>query len=284
MGWRSTFLEIDPPAFLGSAPIGGPASMTQYKRWATGLLEVLVGWNSPLLALLTKKLCFRQCLAYVLFNIWSLRSIPELCYALLAPYCAIANTSFIPKASEPMMVVPVILFVFYNVYTLTEYLECGLSACAWWNNQRMVRIITVTAWLLGLLSVIAKILGLSETTFEVTPKDQNTSTNSTANDKEDPRRFTFDASPLFLSGTTIVLLNLVALPVCLLKVLGSSLVFTSDDGPGIGELVCSGWVVLSFWPFVRGLLGKGSYGLPWPTIVKASLLASLFLLLCKWTS
>jgi hypothetical protein len=36
-GWKSALPNTNPPAFLGSAPTGGPASLTQYKRWATGL-------------------------------------------------------------------------------------------------------------------------------------------------------------------------------------------------------------------------------------------------------
>ncbi|KAI6672789.1 hypothetical protein NL676_000695 [Syzygium grande] len=40
-GWRSLHCSPNPPAFLGCAPSSGPASMTQQKRWATGLLEVL---------------------------------------------------------------------------------------------------------------------------------------------------------------------------------------------------------------------------------------------------
>lgn len=33
-------------------------------------------------------------------HVWALRSLPELCYALLPPYCAMANTSFLPKVSK----------------------------------------------------------------------------------------------------------------------------------------------------------------------------------------
>ncbi|KAI6672791.1 hypothetical protein NL676_000697 [Syzygium grande] len=40
-GWRLLYCSPNPPAFGGYAPSGGPASMTQQKRWATGLLKVL---------------------------------------------------------------------------------------------------------------------------------------------------------------------------------------------------------------------------------------------------
>lgn len=96
-GWRSVYCIPDPPAFLGCAPVGGPTVMTQQKRWATGLLEILMGRKSPILALFISRLKFRQCLAYVWIFSWGLRSIPELCYALLPAYCVITNSSFLPQ-------------------------------------------------------------------------------------------------------------------------------------------------------------------------------------------
>ncbi|KAK2649288.1 hypothetical protein Ddye_016777 [Dipteronia dyeriana] len=80
-GWRSYYCSPNPPAFLGCVPPGGPVSMTQQKRLATGLLEILFSKNNPIFAVLTGKLQFRQCLAYLWVLIWGLHSIPELCYA-----------------------------------------------------------------------------------------------------------------------------------------------------------------------------------------------------------
>ena len=87
----------NPQAFLGFAPSGGPTAMTQQKRWATGLLEVLLSKDCPILATLFAKLHWRQCLAYLWIFTWGLRSIPELCYAFLPTYCIITNSHFLPK-------------------------------------------------------------------------------------------------------------------------------------------------------------------------------------------
>uniref|UniRef100_A0A2N9J782 Uncharacterized protein n=1 Tax=Fagus sylvatica TaxID=28930 RepID=A0A2N9J782_FAGSY len=64
----------------------------------------------------------------------------------------------------------------------------------------MSRITTTGAWLFGFLSVILKLLGISETVFEVTQKDQS---SDDVNDAE-VGRFTFNESRLFLPGTTIL--------------------------------------------------------------------------------
>nr|GLL23019.1 cellulose synthase-like protein H1 [Ipomoea trifida] len=48
-GWKSAYCDPNPPGFLGSAPTSGPAALTQQKRWATGLLEILICKKSPII-------------------------------------------------------------------------------------------------------------------------------------------------------------------------------------------------------------------------------------------
>ena len=97
-GWKSALMDTDPPAFLGCAPTGGPATMTQFKRWATGLLEILISRrNSPILGTVFRRLQLRQCLAYMIIYVWPVRAPFELCYTLLSPFCLLTNQSFLPK-------------------------------------------------------------------------------------------------------------------------------------------------------------------------------------------
>lgn len=164
----------------------------------------------------------------------------------------------------------------YSLYSLLEFVQTGLSIRAWWNNLRMARITTINAWLFGTLSVMLKILGISETVFEVTQKDQ-----SPSSDDGDVGSFTFDGSHLFLPGTTLLLVQLTALAMGLI---GSQPSVNDRPGSGLGEIVCSMLVLICFWPFVKGLFAKGKYGIPLSTICKAALLALLFVHLCKRTS
>lgn len=275
-GWKSALLSPDPPAFLGGAPTGGPASLTQYKRWATGLLEIVLSRHNPFLLSASKRLRFRQCLAYLVIDVWPVRAPFELCYALLGPYCLIANRSFLPKASEPGFVVPLALFLAYNAYNLGEYVDCRLSARAWWNNQRMQRITSSSAWLLAFLTVVLKTVGLSETVFEVTRKEQQQQQGSPDGDGADPGRFTFDSSPVFVPPAALAMLSVVAVAVGAWRaVTGGG--GGGGGGPGVGEFVCCAWLLLCFWPFVRGLVGgRGSYGIPWSVRIKAALLVAAF--------
>ncbi|OQU81590.1 hypothetical protein SORBI_3006G080700 [Sorghum bicolor] len=277
-GWRSAILNPDPPAFLGGAPTGGPASLTQYKRWATGLLEILLSRHNPILLSAFKRLDFRQCVAYLVIDVWPVRAPFEVCYALLGPYCIIANHSFLPKASEPGFLILLVLFLGYNVYNLGEYKDCRLSVRAWWNNHRMQRIVSSSAWLLAFLTVVLKTLGLSETVFEVTRKEQKSSSDGGADaDDADPGRFTFDSSPVFVPPTALTMLSIVAVAVGAWRLVAGAGEEGVSGGSGVGELVCCGWLVLCFWPFVRGLVGgRGSYSIPWSVRLKAALLVAAF--------
>lgn len=272
-GWRSVYCSPDPPAFLGSAPSGGPAVMTQQKRWATGLLEIILGNKSPIIGTLKANLSFRQCLAYLYINLWGLRSIPELCYAILPAYCLLTNTSLMPKVYETAAIIPTSLLAIYSVYTLAEYLTCGQSVKSWWNNQRMMRITTSNAFLFGVLSVILKLVGMSDTVFEITRKDQGD-----GGTEAQPGRFTFDDAPVFVPGTTLVLLHITGL---VMWFSGLQTQVHSGNECGISEIVCSALVLLSFLPFVKGLYRKGIYGIPSSTIWKSVALVALFIQFCR---
>ncbi|PKI62218.1 hypothetical protein CRG98_017352 [Punica granatum] len=248
-GWRSAYCSPDPPAFLGCAPTGGPASLNQMKRWSTGLLEILVS-----------------------------KSIPELIYALLPAYCIITNSHFLPKVHEPAILIPASVFAIYNIYTLLEHFRCGLSARAWWNYQQTARIKSACAWLFGVLSILLKVLGISDTVFEITKKEQ-----STANGQPDADmgRFTFDESPIFMPGTTVLLVQLAALAMLMLGIQPAA---GGANGSGLAEVACSLLAVLYFWPFLRGLLGKDKYGIPLKTIYKSAALSTVFVLFCRFSS
>jgi hypothetical protein len=160
-----------------------------------------------------------------------------------------------------------------------EYKECGLSARTWWNNHRMQRITSASAWILAFLTVLLKTMGLSETVFEVTRKESSTFDGGASPDDADQGIFTFDSSPVFVPVTTLSILNIVAIAVGAWRV-----VFTAargaPSGPGIGEFVCCVWMMLCFWPFVRGLVSSGRYGIPWSVKIKASLIVSVFVHFC----
>ncbi|KAK7404889.1 hypothetical protein VNO78_05930 [Psophocarpus tetragonolobus] len=277
-GWRSEMCTPSSVGFTGFAPGGGPNSMAQQKRWATGLLEIFFSKHCPIISTLFGKLTIRQCLAYMWLVNWGLRSIFQVCYACLVPYCIITNSNFIPQ--DRGIYIPIVLLIVYKVYTISEYLAAGLSIRAWWNNQRMSRITPMNAGFCAFLNIILKMLRISETVFEITKKDLPPTED--IGDDKDSGRFTFDESLVFLPGTTILLLQLIAM---IIKLLGlqSPMANQSGNGCGLGEIFCSVYLIICYWPFFRGLFETGKYRIPLSTIYKSAILTCFFVQLCRRT-
>ncbi|XP_031501463.1 cellulose synthase-like protein H1 [Nymphaea colorata] len=269
-GWNSVTCLPDPPAFLGAAPSTGPDTMVQQKRWATGLFEILLSRRNPLRATVREKLQLRQCMVYLSVLLWAARSVPELCYAILPALCIFTNTSIFPKITDPEFRLPAAVFFIFNIYILLEYLLCGLSVREWWNNQRMARILSSTAWLFGLLAVLLKVFGISDTAFELTRKDDLEGAPAEAG------KFIFDSSAIYVPATTLLFVNMTALALGLAKT-----VMEMEAAAYVGELVCCAWVVMSFLPFVKGLFRREQYGIPWPTVCKSGTAALIFVCLCR---
>ncbi|KAI3675198.1 hypothetical protein L1987_84784 [Smallanthus sonchifolius] len=275
-GWRSAVTSTDPLAFLGCATTTYQSSLTQQKRWVAGLFEVLFTKKNPLLLTVKGNLWFRQALGYFYLCLWAVRSVPELCYAFLPAYSIITGLHFLPKINERAFLIFMGTFIFYNIYAFLECRRVGVSIRTWWNLQRMGRIYAMTAWLFGFLSVMLKLMGLSNTVFEVTKKEYRS--NDGDDDNESVGRFTYDKSPMIMPGVVILLFNMVAL-------VNGVLILSKVDywenwmgvlGFGLGEMFCSVWILLSFWEFLKGLFGNGKYGIPSSTIWKSGALALLF--------
>ncbi|XP_040872663.1 cellulose synthase-like protein H1 isoform X6 [Glycine max] len=237
-GWRSEFCMPSPIGFTGFAPGGGPNSMAQQKRWATGLLEMFFCKHCPIISTLFHKLTLRQCLAYMwIINHWGLMSVFEVCYACLLAYCIITNSNFLPQ--DLGICIPAAFLVIYKIYTASEYLAEGLSIRAWWNNQRMSRITPMNAGFCAFLSVLLKLFRISETVFDITKKDLPSAKD--VGDDKDAGRYTFDESVVFLPGTTILLVQLTAMVIKLLGFQPPVATQSGKHGCGLGLSVRAWW-------------------------------------------
>ena len=179
------------------------------------------------------------------------------------------------QANEPAMAIFVAQFLINNGLSVLMHIHRTQSAREWWNKVRMAKISSATSKLFGNLSFLLKLLGISDISFDVTRKDQSDIPPDDSDRKEDAAnvgRFTFDASPMFVPGTTFLFLHLTALATGL---------FGDTSNVGFGEILCSVLMVLCFWPFVRGLVGKGKYGIPSSTILKSASFVLIIVQLCK---
>eukprot|EP01018_Ginkgo_biloba_P019785 Gb_03769 [translate_table: standard] len=268
MGWHSIYCAPENPAFLGSAPGNGPDTLVQQKRWATGWLEIFVSKLSPLLGI-KRSIIVRQRMMYAYFCLWPVWSVPTLCYAVLPAYSLLSGKSFLPKISEPAFGIAAALFVSVYGFRLLEYVHNDCSIREWWNNQRMWLIVSVSSWLYALFDVLLKLIGLCETVFVVTPKGSDEDEDEDGEEGE----FTFESSSLYIPPTTLLLVNVAAI------------IHVSIGGYEmwkrlLAEYICSVFVVLNLWPFLKGLVRKGKRGIPWTIVIKSSLLALLVCCSC----
>ncbi|XP_057828845.2 cellulose synthase-like protein H1 isoform X2 [Cryptomeria japonica] len=262
LGWHSIYYDPEKPAFMGCTPQNGSDSLVQYKRWATGLLEILISRLSPFLGMNTQ-LTLRQRMLYAYLTMSPITSMAVLGYALLPAFSLLSGKSFLPKVEDPTFMVAVGLFLSVNGNGLFEYVKCDCSVREWWNNQRMEFIVRLSSRLFALFDVVMKLIGLSETVFVVTPKGGE-------NEEGDEGEFIFNSSPLFIPPTTVLLINLAALIHSSLQIVDGQCEVKDKQ---FAEYFCSAWVVINLWPFLKGLVKKGKHGLPWSVVIKASVLA-----------
>ncbi|KAH9307453.1 hypothetical protein KI387_035364, partial [Taxus chinensis] len=271
LGWHSLAFDPEEPGFMGCVPGSGPDSLVQQKRWATGLLEVFVSKSCPFLGI-KRSITLRQRMAYAYFNLWAICSLPVLCYAILPALCLLHGKSFLPKVSEIFFPIAVALFVSVYGFQLLQYIRCGCSLREWWNNQRMWFIVCISSWLFALFDVVKKLVGLSETVFVVTPK------GSDEEGQGDEGEFTFDSTPLIIVPTTVLFISMAGVIWNTVSLVGGG-----DDIRErlYAEYLCSIFVIINLWPFVKGLVRKGKKGIPWSVIMKSGVLA---VFLCStWT-
>ncbi|XP_057828831.2 cellulose synthase-like protein H1 isoform X1 [Cryptomeria japonica] len=262
LGWNSIYYSSEKPAFMGCAPGNGPDTLVQYKRWATGMLEILISRLCPFLGM-NSQLTLRQRMLYAYCTLSTITSMVVLVYVLLPAFSLLSGKAFLPKIEDPTFMVAAGLFLSMYGNDLFEYLMCGCSVREWWNNQRMALISRLSSHLFALFDIVMMLVGLSEIGFVVTPKGGE-------NDEVNEGEFTFNSSPLFIPPTTIVLINLAALIKSTFQIVVGR---CEVKDKLFAEYFCSAWVVINLWPFLKGLVRKGKCGLPWSVVIKASCLA-----------
>lgn len=107
-----------------------------------------------------------------------------------------------------------------------------------------------------------KVMGLSQTTFVVTPKDQNAHLRDANQDDEDDKKglseegFVVNSTlPIFMLPTILVLLNITTIVVASMHTINSLIMLDTSLSclPSIEVVFCM-WVLFSLQPFSKGFL------------------------------
>ncbi|NP_001388890.1 cellulose synthase-like protein E2 isoform X1 [Oryza sativa Japonica Group] len=220
-GWRSVYYNPKRKGFLGMTPTSLGQILVLYKRWTEGFLQISLSRYSPFL-LGHGKIKLGLQMGYSVCGFWAVNSFPTLYYVTIPSLCFLNGISLFPEKTSPWFIPFAYVMVAAYSCSLAESLQCGDSAVEWWNAQRMWLIRRITSYLLATIDTFRRILGISESGFNLTVKV----TDLQALERYKKGMMEFGSfSAMFVILTTVALLNLACM------VLGISRVLL-QEGPG----------------------------------------------------
>ncbi|KAI5061318.1 hypothetical protein GOP47_0023823 [Adiantum capillus-veneris] len=298
-GWKSVFYMPYPPQFLGCAPSTGEDALTTRKRWSMGMLEILFSKNTPLLTKCLRGLSHAQRLIYIYVYGFTLTCLPIFTYSLLPGFSILGGYPIFPKVVEPKILMPMSLIMCMYMSNIYESKVVGVGMKQWWNSERMEYIVAISSSILASYEMLKKkVLRLSETTFTITPKDQNVKYIAQSNDydvdkndkepaKVSQESFRVNSTlPIFIPPTVVVIFNIVALMVAFVHIIRSPRMITYWP---LAEVACCMWILFMLQPFTKGFFlwardQSGPNVLPTSIVLHASLLVGILTFFTLYTN
>ncbi|XP_050215649.1 cellulose synthase-like protein E6 isoform X2 [Mercurialis annua] len=206
-GWKSIYYSPKRDAFLGIAPTTLEVHLIQHKRWSEGMFQIFLSKYCPFIYGYGK-LKLGAKLGYCVYLLWPPLSLPTLYYVIVPPLCLLRGIPLFPQVSSRWFIPFAYVFLSTNVYSMVEESFCGDTIRAWWNLQRSLMIRRTTVYFFAFIDTIIKQLGLSQTTFLVTPK---TNTEDVSKRYEQEIIEFGSSSVVFTIVATLAMLNIFSL-------------------------------------------------------------------------
>ncbi|XP_027064860.1 cellulose synthase-like protein E6 isoform X2 [Coffea arabica] len=168
-GWRPIYHNPSRYAFLGIAATTLDQSLVQSKRWSEGMFQIFLSKYCPFIYGHGKIKLGAQ-MGYCIYLLWAPISLGTLCYAVAPSLCLLHGIRIFPEVSSLWFLPFAYVFVAKYAYGLAEALSCGDTLKSWWNSQRIWLFRRTTAYFLAFIDTVIRQLGLSQTTFVLTPK------------------------------------------------------------------------------------------------------------------
>ncbi|XP_021689910.2 cellulose synthase-like protein E6 isoform X2 [Hevea brasiliensis] len=168
-GWKSVYYCPNKEAFLGVAPNTLEVALIQHKRWCEGLFQIFLTKYCPFIYGHAKIKLGAQ-LGYCAYLTWAPISLPTLYYVIVPPLCLLHGIPLFPQVSSKWFLPYAYVFISKTVYSMVETSACGSTIKGWWNLQRMWVFRRTTSYFFAFIDTIIKQVGLSQTTFAITPK------------------------------------------------------------------------------------------------------------------
>ncbi|PKA49154.1 Cellulose synthase-like protein E6 [Apostasia shenzhenica] len=208
-GWKSVYCNPKTEAFLGLAPTTLSQALVQHKRWSEGDLQILLSKYCPFLYG-HGRMNFGLQMGYTVYCCWAFNSLPTLAYVVIPSICLLHGISLFPSVSSYWFIPFASVISISTTYSLWESITNGETLQGWWNEQRMKLYKRTTSYLFGLVDTILNLMGISNSTFVITPK---------VADEEALKRYEQEimefgsASPMFTILSAVAMLN----PLCLVE-------------------------------------------------------------------
>ncbi|KAJ8629841.1 hypothetical protein MRB53_023164 [Persea americana] len=269
-GWKSTYFDPPRDAFFGLAPTTLLQSLVQHKRWVEGHLHLFFSQHCPFIRG-HGKIKFPLKMAYCIYNLWAINSIPTLYYVVIPPLCLLHGIALFPETTSPWF--KPFLYVIIARYTcsLGEFLWFGETVKAWLNYERIWLFRRTSAYLFGTIDAALNLLGIAKSAFTITEK---------VADDELSKRYEKEimefgtTSLMFTTLATLAMINLLCLCGAMKRVV-------MDDGVGaVGPLMLQfalcGLLVMINIPVYEGLFLRKDKGRMPPSLTfTSSALAAL---------
>ncbi|KAL8162758.1 hypothetical protein V2J09_014247 [Rumex salicifolius] len=269
-GWNSVYCNPLRPAFLGTATTNLSDALVQNTRWQSGLIDVTLSKNFPLVYG-PMRMSLMQSLCYASLGLQPFYSFPIWCLATIPQLCLIHGIAIYPKASSPWFKIFLSCFMAPKLNYLQDIISTGGSVQDFWNEDRMWMIRSVTSYIYGIIDAVLKKAGLRQASFIPTNKvdiAENVKLHRLG-------KFNFQLPPMFLIPlVSIAFLNVVALVVGVARVImdGS---FGGSRDELIGQILLSGYVSVAGYPIIHGAFLRTDKGRIRASIAMASTLFCL---------
>lgn len=169
-GWKSVYLNPNPGAFFGIAPMTLSQTLLQHKRWSEGDFQILFSPFSLYLFSRHSSTHLLLRMAYSIYFLWAPNSIPTLYYSLLPTLSFLARFPLFPKMGSLWFYPFAYIAAVAVGYGFWESMNCGMTVRQWWNEQRMWLYKRTTSYLFGFVETLIQKLGFRSPTFVVTAK------------------------------------------------------------------------------------------------------------------
>ncbi|KAJ3688427.1 hypothetical protein LUZ61_017591 [Rhynchospora tenuis] len=246
-GWRSVYHMTKPNGFQGTGPLNLTDKLHQLLQWAIGSVEIFFSRNNALFA--GPRLSFLQRIAYINASIYPFTSIFLVLYCFVPALSLFTNEFIIKSVNLTFIVYLLVLGLTLSAVGALEIKWSGIGTDEWWRNEQL--------WMIaGTSSHFAAVFqGLLRVFFGIEIRNKLTHQQN-PNDDEDDEFYEFYIikwTPLMIIPITIIVVNAFAIAVGI-----SHGIYDEHPSWGkiLGGVVLSCWVLVHFYPFIKGLLGK----------------------------